>query len=172
MTKKMLTRAIQGAPSPQSLTELLPPLVSFLRSQNFSVQVPLPPPSKSCMYTRHMPDIIGAQLSRDLLSSVKEMEVLESQWCLPSRVIACVVVPELTSDNIPSVMSDAFARTILWGNEGYIAAADISEDPAFLTELAMYSEFMRIGVIRIGHKGAAHETCFIHELLSWKRVSS
>ena len=125
-----------------SLANLIPVLVSFLGTLNIVSQVLTATLKKKTIFNADEPDVFGR---------------VPACRCY---TVACVVVPEISAENIDAAMVAAAYRT-KQAVDGYLATASIAGGADLLSRLKVFSEKLGIGVILLDTSAKANKTRII-----------
>jgi hypothetical protein len=135
------------SPADIHLASLIQPVTSFFDAQQIRTHLLQ---NTSPDTARFLPDIIGLQrLHREGHSLPMDYAF----GAVTHRIVACVVTTELNSENLYTMLLGAAVRTRC-AHIGYIAAAKISTEPAFMNLVDQLSQTLRIGVIQINTNSA------------------
>ena len=93
------------------------------------------------------PDLIGVRFPYNEYDYIT-LTALDQFMVNAVKVFSFEVKKELTAQNIRECYFQAVSNSS-WANEGYLVAADISDDPSFLRELDLLNNAFGIGIIKI-----------------------
>ena len=93
------------------------------------------------------PDLIGVRFPYNEYDSTT-LTALDQFMVNAVKVFSFEVKKELTAQNIRECYFQAVSNSS-WANEGYLVAADISDEPSFLRELDLLNNAFGIGIIKI-----------------------